>query len=1258
MNNHQQHRQQPSPQVQLLRPQVKYTPGLPILEKREEILRTIAGNQVTVIAGETGSGKTTQLPLFCLEAQRGIAGKIGCTQPRRIAAVSIAARVANEVGCTLGNEVGYKIRFSDHDSPQTSVKFMTDGILLTEIERDPMLRQYDTLIIDEAHERSLNIDFILGYLRELLPKRTDLKVIISSATIDTALFSKAFSNAPVIEVSGRMYPVEVLYRTEATEDENESYVDAAVTAVDELLELYAAGDILVFMPSERDIRETCDRIRGRRRLDTLVLPLFSRLSRREQESVFATSNQRKVVVATNIAETSITVPGIMFVVDTGLARMSRYAPRLRTNRLPIEPVSQAAANQRMGRCGRTADGVCIRLYTAKDFGAREPFTLPEIKRSNLAGVILSMIAHRLGSIDTFPFLEPPSRTAITEGYTQLRELGALDRKNRITKLGRIMARLPLDPHIARMVIAARDEGALREVKIIAAALSIADPRERPSDKQAEANAMHARFRVPGSDFASFVRLWDLYADEWHTLKTQTKIRKFCRDHFLSFNRIREWHDVHRQIHELLAGMKGFEENRSPASNDAIHRSLLAGLLSSCAFKTDKGKYEGPRGQELIIFPGSALSGQKPDWIVCHQILETSRVFALTVAPIDPAWLEELGGDQCTRTYSDPWFDETTGVVRAVEKVHLFGLRIAEHRNVAFGKVNMEQATELFIREGLVDARLETEHPFYTYNKNLRIEVESLEARLRTRSLFAGEKAVEEFYHRRLERVGSVHDLNRVIKEHGDDKFLYMQREDLLTTEVPVEAAAFPDRITIGSREFPLEYAFEPGAEHDGVTLKVRPEDAPYITDAVVDYLVPALWPARIEELLRSLPKEYRKKLLPLSERASELARTMEVSNIPFSEALAAAIRKKYHLLIDSTHFASDRIPHHLSLRIEVCDSTGAALISGREAAVVRNVNGTTPSIDKNWNDSFKRYCKYGLTEWSCGSLPEVIETAAGNSGVPLYGYPAITASDRSIDLLVYPDAHEASRLHREGVRRLLETVCGKEFAWIERELKFTGDLKLLCAPLGGADKVRLQLLGIIRTSLLALPDPPRTQEQFSAVEQHLRAAAKGVAFELLSVTGQTFRLYNDNCAAIRRRKDGRLAATAKELRGDLDRYIRELEPTLPLERLRNYPRYLKAFGFRIERAFLEPAKYERNRASLETYRQQTFVFTDLSPESPEGRAVEEFRAMTEEFAISLFAQQEVKTRFPVSEKRLDKKLDEIRQREKKQGIEDKSLKKR
>jgi len=1231
----------------LKRPAIRYTEGLPILERKEEILSAILQNQVLIVAGETGSGKTTQLPVICLEAGRGKIGKIGCTQPRRIAAISIARRVAEELYCTIGEQVGYKIRFSDYDSPQTCIKYMTDGILLTEIERDPHLSLYDTLIIDEAHERSLNIDFILGHLKNLLPLRPDLKIIISSATIDTALFSKAFGNAPVIEVSGRLFPVELLYLNEEDEDGiEETYIDSAVKAAQDLLDLYSSGDMLIFMPTERDIRETLDRLRGMNRPELLVLPLYSRLSKSEQEAIFKDFGKRKIVVSTNIAETSITVPNIRFVIDTGLARISRYVPRLRTNRLPIEPISKAAADQRMGRCGRVMDGVCIRLFSAKQYEGREQFTLPEIKRANLAGVILSMIAHNLGDIENFPFLEPPSRSSVSEGYQLLQELGAIDSEKRLTDLGRKMAQLPIDPHIARMVLAAKEENALREVLIIAAALSIVDPRERPFEKKTEADAMHRKFMVPGSDFLSYVKLWDAFRQEWESLKTQNRIRKFCKDNFLSYVRMQEWHDVHQMLLEKVTAMKGFTLNEQPASSDAIHRSLLTGLLSNCAMKTETGQYRASRGRDIVIFPGSALRDHKPQWIVCHEIVETSQLFARTVAPVNPLWLEQLGRHLCTRSYSEPYFDSETGVVRATERIYLFGMQIAEHTAVSFGKINPQRACAVFIRQGLVEEQLNTFYRFYNHNKMVRKEVEMLEEKLRSRSLFAGESAIENFYSERLTNVTSVHDLNRIIHQKGGEDFLFMKKEDILVNEIPQHLSSLPDRVSIGGKKFELKYRFAPGNESDGITLKVPVNDAAYIPESSLEYLVPALWPEKILEHLRSLPKEIRKRLMPLNEKALELSKVLTLSTEAFEVNLSKAIKALYDIDVGPELLASSELPDHLSLRVEVCEDNGNVITCGRGGAVLRDISRNLALKDEPWEEAYRCHEKKGLTDWTIGSIPDYVEVTVGKNSIPLVGYPALKKNENSVDYVLCRSVEDARIMHLDGVKKLMEIMLIKEFAWIEQELKFSQNMKLLCAPFGTENHLRKSLLSSIRQFLLDYGTiAPRSREQFDSIMESARIKSKGIGYKAMVLLEKIILSYNQNSSLIKKEKQGNHQALKKELSADLSSYMNELLSGVKFDRFCQFPRYMKAFGFRIQRAFLEPVKYGEKRSELMLFftKLKEMENQNLNKTAEILHEIEDYRKMVEEYAISLFAQQEVKTLFPVSVKRLEKKASLIQQ---------------
>ncbi|HWQ93647.1 MAG TPA: ATP-dependent RNA helicase HrpA, partial [Clostridia bacterium] len=911
----------------LNRPEPAYPPQLPITAKKEEIVAAIRANQVLVVAGETGSGKTTQIPKMCLEAGLGVEAKIGCTQPRRVAALSISRRIAEELNVEWGRQVGCKIRFDDWSSPESYIKLMTDGILLAETQGDPLLSDYNAIIIDEAHERSLNIDFLLGYLKGLLAKRPELKLIITSATIDTEAFSRAFDNAPIIEVSGRLYPVEVRYSPldAASEDSGElTYVDAAVRAAEEALCEQGSGDVLVFMPGERDIRETSDLLRTRLGAQAEIIPLFGRLSSGEQQRVFAPAATRKIVVATNIAETSLTIPGIRYVIDSGLARMSRYNPRTRIKRLPVEPVSQSSANQRKGRSGRVQDGVCIRLYSEADFQDRPPYTQPEIQRANLAEVILRMKAFRLGHIETFPFLNPPSPAAIQAGYNLLQELGAIDADKELTPLGRDLARLPIDPTLGRMLLQAQKEHATRELLIIAAGLSIQDPRERPLEQKEAANAAHKRFADPQSDFLTLLNIWNAVHDEWETLRTQNQRRKFCKANFLSYLRMREWQDLHAQLHDALDEISAVHLNDSNAAYPAIHRSVLTGLLGHVAMRTERNLFQGAGNRKLTLFPGSALydraerhkkpgpdkgkappsarAPSQPEWIVAGEVVETSQLFVRTVAGIDPLWIVDLAPHLVKITHHHPHWSPEAGRVLVEEKITLHGLTVHQ-RKAAFGNIDPEQATEIFIRSALVEGRLFLEtsgeqrslrgpakptsrsliesaspaepvaaahYSFLHHNNGVRQKIETWQTRMRRHDLLDLDQALVDFYKRHIQQVSSIHEFNRFLREKEDWSFLHVTEADLTGgVDTSYDPNAFPDAVTLGGETVSLSYAYTPGEERDGITFRMGYHLAQALSPANVDWAVPGLREAQIAELLRSLPKSIRRQLMPFPPKVTE-----------------------------------------------------------------------------------------------------------------------------------------------------------------------------------------------------------------------------------------------------------------------------------------------------------------------------------------------------------------------------------------------------
>ena len=982
---------------------IRYPADLPVSNRRDDLLAVLRANQVVIVAGETGSGKTTQLPKMCLEvAQEGSGGgpvrTIGCTQPRRVAALSVSRRVAEELGVTWGREVGCKIRFGDSTGRDTRIKFMTDGILLAEIQSDPLLRAYGTLIIDEAHERSLNIDFLLGYLQELLRKRPrDLKVVITSATIDTDQFSRAFGGAPVVEVSGRLFPVEVRYQPLGTSFEEEmeelTYVEAAVRTVEDVLIESDGGDVLVFMPTERDIRETRDQLETRLGKSIEVLGLFGRMPAGEQTRIFSPGGPRRVIVATNIAETSITIPRVRYVIDAGLARISRYNPRTRTKRLPVEPVSQSSANQRAGRAGRLQDGICIRLYDEEDFEKRPRFTQPEIQRANLAEVILRMKAFRLGEIETFPFLNPPLPPAIRAGYELLHELGALDDAHALTALGRDLARLPLDPTLGRMLLQARLERALPEVLVIAAGLSVPDPRERPEDAKEAAAAAHRAFVVPDSDFSSLLKLWRALPEN----PGGNALRRFAKANFLSQSRLREWRDVHRQLAEAMSDDRaepGTAAPFPPGSDEAVHRSILTGLLGQIAQRKERNLYQASGNRQVTIFPGSGMyqrQGKKadagktnqPPWIVAGEIVQTSQLFARTVARINPEWVAELGAHLCKFSYADPHWNEKSGRVLAWERVLIYGLEVVRRR-IDYGKIDPAKATELFIRGALVAGEAAIEHRFFEHNRQLRERIEAALTRIRDRRVDDLDEAFYRFYAARIEAVSSVHDLNKLVRARitREPNFLCADEATLLPADengFAFDRALFPEQVAFGNTALPLTYAYAPGDERDGVTVRVPLPVAAGLTTGQLQWMVPGLREEQVGTLLRALPKSVRKSLMPLEPKVRETAAAFEPGRGDFLAALADFLSRRYGAEIRASDWPPGSLPAHLQPRVEVVDRDNKPLATGRDLGAIQATLEKSDVRSEAWDRAAQRWERPALKTWSFGSLPEsvVVDTIGG-----------------------------------------------------------------------------------------------------------------------------------------------------------------------------------------------------------------------------------------------------------------------------------------
>ena len=1031
------------------RPKLAYPESLPITARRADIIEAIRSNQVVIITGETGSGKTTQIPKMCIEAGRGIEGAIGCTQPRRIAAISVANRIAEEMEEPLGRSVGYKIRFDERSGKDPWLKIMTDGIFLMELHSDPQLRRYDTIIIDEAHERSLNIDFSLGILRNLLTRRRDLKLIITSATLDSEKFSRAFGNAPILEVSGRLFPVEVRYEPlDSGPEQEDSYIEAAVKAVDELCRESAGGDILIFMPTEQDINETCEILEGRKE-NYRVLPLYSRLAWADQRRIFSGGGSRKIVVATNIAETSITIPGIKYVIDTGLARISRYNPRSRSTSLPVTEISKSSADQRKGRCGRVRNGVCVRLYSEDDYSGRPLFTSPEILRSNLAEVILKMLALDLGDIPSFPFVDPPSPSGVKDGLALLQELGAVRPKSvkaensefLLGDKGRKMSRLPIDPRLSRVLIESEKQGCIEEAAVICASLATQDPREWSVDKETEARQAHARLNNASSDFIGILDLWKLYHTKAVELKSRGQLKKFCRENFLSFRRIKEWTDVYNQLISILSdeGFRGKDAKRLPSAPrlvledpgtdfkafyERLHKSVLSGFLSNIALKKEKNMYAAAKGKEIMLFPGSGLFNRGGDWIVCAEAIETSRMFARTAANIESEWIEEAGKHLCRYTYNEARWDRKRGEVIATEKVSLYGLTIVPGRRVSYGRVNPSEASEIFIRSALVEGDVDGTFPFLEYNRGLIRKFSEMEDKLRRRDIVAGEDALAAFYKEQLAGVYDIRTLRKIIKEEGND-FLQMTDADVSRyLPDPAELANFPDSVQSGGGRITLSYAFRPGDATDGVTVRIPLKKIYSVNPEDPDRFVPGLIREKVTALLKGLPKEFRKKLVPIPNTVDAVVSELETAKGPLLSALANCLAQKFGINVPASAWPVEALPEHLRMRFAIMDSQGRELAAGRDLKAVRN-SVTAASRSRALENARVKWERSGITKWDFGDIPQSIELEEpGECGAA--AFPALEKCSDSVNLKLFTNADEARQSHQDGVARLLSLYFAKE----------------------------------------------------------------------------------------------------------------------------------------------------------------------------------------------------------------------------------------
>ncbi len=1243
-------------------PPLRFPKDLPIAIKKNEIIAAIQESQVVIITGETGSGKTTQIPKMCLAAGRGLRGMIGLTQPRRIAATSIASRIATELGEPCGKSIAYKIRFEEKTSAEPLIKVMTDGILLAETVSDPLLLAYDTIIVDEAHERSLNIDFILGFLRTLLDRRKDLKLIITSATIDTAKFSEAFHQAPIIEVSGRMFPVEVRYQPVdpvAEENGEATYVDEAIACVEKLQNERRYDDILIFMPTEQDIRETCERLS--KRCSGLVLPLYARLSGSQQRLVFDKLDQQKIIVATNIAETSLTIPGIKYVIDSGLARHLEYNPRSQTTGLPISPISRSSAEQRKGRCGRVQNGICIRLYSADDYFERQLYTAPEIMRSNLAGVILRMLSLNLGSVHSFPFIDRPHPKSIRDGLDILNDLGAIEKiiteeetgTYKLTATGQKMAELPLDPRISRILIAAQKEECVNEVAIIAAALSIQDPRERPYEKTDQAAKAHALFQHVESDFLTYLNIWNNYHDIWEKLQTQNKLRKFCFEHFLSYKRMIEWRDIYQQITGIISG------DKSPAKTkrhikieidqilyDKIHKCILSGYLSHIALKKEKNFYLAAKSREVMIYPGSGLFNRAASWIVAAEITQTSRLFARNVANIKSEWLEEVGLANCRYTYAAAHWEKNRGQVVALEKVTLFGLTIVEKRTVAYERINPEEAKSIFIREALVTGEVNRKIPFLEHNLSLWQKALTMEEKLRKRGLVVDEEAIARLYEQRLPVISDIRTLLKLIRDKGSDDFLRFCEKDFIAVEPDEdEIAKYPDKINIGDAAFPCSYSFAPGRNNDGVTVKIPLGLISKAADENVERLLPSLLQEKTLHLLKYLPKGIRQKLPAAAQIAGQFVSQTTDSKKALPQALSQFIQDKYRITIPLDAWNLEKMPVHLNVLYSVIDEKGAEVKVSRNIAQLQEE--LADSINLDALDKIRStWEKDEITKWDFGTLPEKIPLN-NQHGLIGYAYLALQTTDDVINLRLFPDQRESAANHIEGVAALYNILFTDKLKQLKKNLTLNGELKLLAAKIGNPKLLEQSLLQRVKRDLFSMPW--RSQSEFENHANIVDSVILQSGQHLLSSIEPVLQAFNDALSllhklALKNSGNNPHLAFLKDTQAELQRLV---SPNFPerysSNRMKELPRYLKALARRAERGTLNLASALNKIENIAVYSHRLEEFkNDISPAMSEEKKqlIDDFLWMIEEYKVSLFA-QELKTPYPVSPKKLDQLIKEI-----------------
>ncbi len=1277
-------------------------PNLPVADRREEIMATIRDNQITIVCGETGSGKTTQLPKMCLELGRGVDGMIGHTQPRRLAARSVAARIAEELKSELGSVVGYKVRFHDKTKSDSYIKLMTDGILLAEIRNDRYLNQYDTLIVDEAHERSLNIDFLIGYLRWLLPRRKDLKVIITSATIDPERFAKHFNftgkegdDAPIIEVSGRTYPVEIRYHSlvpdvpdnktdnnAKQETKEKDMLQAIVDATDELM-AEALGGILVFLSGEREIREASDALRKHHKASVEILPLFARLSGAEQSKIFHPTGARRIILATNVAETSLTVPGVKYVIDTGLARISRYSWRSRIQRLPIEKISQASANQRSGRCGRTSDGIAIRLYGEDDFEARAEFTLPEIQRTNLASVILQLASLNLGDVYKFPYVEAPDAGMIRDGYKLLFELGAVNKASgesiQITKIGRLIAHLPIDPRLARMLLAAKDLGVLDEILVIVSALSIQDVRERPMDKQQASDQKHSRFKNDQSDFLSLLSLWDYYHEK-NAEMSQGQLRKLCKREFLSFMRLREWNETYRQLRMSLKDSKVLERKKPLTKNkkiknvdkkkvnkageevdlekylpkyDQIHQSLLTGLLSNIGLKEENQEFLGANNRKFTIFPASGLRKHPPKWIMSSDIVETSRLFARTVAKIQPQWIEYFAKHLLKYHYSEPRWEKRAAQVAADERTTLYGITINPKKRINFGAIDSLVSRQLFIRHALVYGEYDCNAEFFIHNRALIDELENLEAKARRRDILVDEEILYDFYDKIIpENIysGPAFEKWRKTFERDNPDALMLTRDYLMRRDDShVQDEQYPDHIQVADLILPLSYHFEPGTKKDGVTVKIPAAALNQIPNHAFDYLVPGMLEEKIIEFIRSLPKQVRKQFVPAPEYAKACLEKINSSqvideNMPIIEAISEALRRMTGNTINPEILAQIQFTDHMKMRYEVVDERGKLLQSSRELNQLKETIGlkSTATFNKIKHPKHKSIERENIENWDFDKIPETLTVEL--SGMKIKTWPALVDKKDSVAIQLFDSPQKAKQ--QNGVLRLVLLHFKDEQKLILKSLPEIQKMCLYYNSTGNCEELKKSITqNIFRLTFITgiLEQNKHGSElekkQFVSHLDSNQSKLEEVTTELCQQLFLVLSLNHEIRKKLKGNIDFSLLETLNDIKDQLEKLVYPgFLDDISLDELRQYSRYLKAILSRLEKlkgdANKDRGLFIQIQGVWDEYKKLLNKYGMLAE-------IRELRWIIEEFRVSLFAQN-LGTAFPVSEKRLSKKLQEIK----------------